>query len=107
MPQSPYTPMPPENHSPQEIHDLLREIRQQNLILKRYICVLGGGITLLILMQSDMVSTIINYAVIVAIVVAVMLTAPMWSHLVVGVTDRISWYPKRKKDRPDSATGPA
>ena len=100
------TSLPPEDPAQREIRILLEEIRQQNIVLKRYICVLGGGLTLLILMQSQMISTIINYAVIVLIVMAVMLTAPMWSQLIVGITDRIPWYPKKKPERRDSAAGP-
>jgi hypothetical protein len=90
--------------SPEEIRELLREIRQQNIVLKRYICILAGGLTLLILMQTELIQTVISYAIIVLIVMAVLLTAPMWSQLVVGVTDRIPWYPKRKPDPRDSAT---
>ncbi len=101
-PQSP----PPPDHSQLDIRALLEDLRRQNIILKRYICVLGGGITLLLLMQSDMISTIMNYAVIVIIVMAVLLTAPMWSQFIVSVTDRIPWYPKKKNDRRDSAAGP-
>lgn len=85
---------------------MLEIIRKQNILLKRYICVLGGGIVLLLLMQSPVFSVIINYAVIVAIVMVVLLTAPMWSQVVASLTDRIPWYPKKKPDRRDSAAGP-
>lgn len=99
-------PSPPLEPSPQEIRDLLEIIRKQNILLKRYIFVLGGGIVLLLLMQSPVFSVIINYAVIVAIVMVVLLTAPMWSQVIASLTDRISWYPKKKPDRRDSTAGP-
>ena len=89
-----------------DIRALLEDLRRQNIVLKRYICVLGGGVALLLLMQSTAISTIMNYGLIVIVVMAVLLTAPLWSQFVVGVTDRIPWYPKRKDDRHDSATGP-
>lgn len=105
MAEAPPSP-PPSEPSPQEIRDLLDIIRKQNILLKRYIFVLGGGIVLLLLMQSPVFSVIINYAVIVAIVMVVLLTAPMWSQLIASLTDRIPWYPKKKPDRHDSAAGP-
>lgn len=102
-------PPPPPDYSQDDIRDLLEDIRRQNIILRRYILVLGVGVGLLLLMQSPMFSTIINYAVIVIIVVAVLLTAPMWSQFVVSMTDRIPWYPKDSKKRTarrDSTAGP-
>lgn len=100
-------PTPPNNdRSLQDIHILLDEIRRQNIMLRRYICVLGAGMVLMILMQAGLISTIINYGIAVLIVLAILLTAPLWSPMIVGLTDRISWYPKKKKDRRDSAADP-
>lgn len=80
----------------QEIRVLLEEIRKQNLLLKRYLFVFGAGLALLLLMQFETIKNIVNYAVIVIVVMAVLLTAPLWSQVIVNVTDRIPWFPKRK-----------
>lgn len=102
MAEVPQSPLPPDN-SQLDIRALLEDLRRQNIALKRYILILGAGILTLLLMQSPVISWIVNYAVIIIIVVAVLLSAPMWSQFVVGVTDRIPWYPKNKDDRRDSA----
>ena len=95
-----FQPTPPTPEPQDEIRALLIEIRRQNVVQTRYLCILGGGLTLLLLIQSDMITTILNYAIIVVIVMVVMLTAPMWSRLVVAFTNSIPWFPKRKNDRP-------
>jgi hypothetical protein len=102
VPQSPVS----SDQSEREIRDLLEQILRQNIMLRRYICVLGAGVALSLLLQLDLINTVVQYAVIVAIIMAVLLTAPWWSQVIVGVTDRIPWYPKRRRDRRDSATGP-
>ena len=79
-----------------EIRALLMEIQRQNVVQKRYLCILGGGLTLLLLMESGWITTIMNYAVIVIIVIAVMLTAPLWSQLIVAMANRLPWFPKKK-----------
>ena len=91
--------LPPLSTPPdpqQEIRILLEEIRKQNLLLKRYLFVFGAGLALLLLMQFETIKNIINYAVIVIVVMAVLLTAPLWSQVIVNVTDRIPWFPKKK-----------
>lgn len=80
----------------QEIRDLLREIKRQNLIFKRYLFVFGAGLAVLLLMQFEVFQQIFSYAIIVCIVMAVLLTAPLWSQAIVYLTDRIPWFPKRR-----------
>ncbi|MES2791151.1 MAG: hypothetical protein V4719_16170 [Planctomycetota bacterium] len=94
MAESSSASRPPD--SQQEIRALLEEIRKQNLLLKRYLFLFGSGLALLLLMQFEAIKNIINYAVIVIVVLAVLLTAPLWSQIIVSVTDRIPWFPKRK-----------
>ena len=94
MAESSSASRPPD--SQQEIRALLEEIRKQNLLLKRYLFIFGSGLALLLLMQFEAIKNIINYAVIVIVVLAVLLTAPLWSQIIVSVTDRIPWFPKRK-----------
>lgn len=87
---------PPPTDPQQEIRALLEEIRKQNLLLKRYLFIFGAGLALMLLLQFDWIKEILNYAIIVVIVMAVLLTAPLWSQIVVSLTDRIPWFPKRK-----------
>ncbi len=89
-------PSPPPADPQQEIRTLLEEIRKQNLLLKRYLFLFGSGLALLLLLQFTWIKEVLNYVVIVAIVMAVLLTAPLWSQVIVSVTDRIPWFPKRK-----------
>ena len=91
-----FQPTPPPTDPQQEIRVLLEEIRKQNLLLKRYLFIFGTGLALLLLMQFETIKNILNYAVIVIIVMAVLLSAPLWSQIVVNITDRIPWFPKRK-----------
>lgn len=94
-----FQPTPPTPEPQDEIRALLIEIRKQNVVQTRYLSILGGILTLLLMIQLDLITTIVNYAVIVIIVMAVMLTAPMWSGVVVALTNRIPWYPKKKNDQ--------
>lgn len=87
---------PPPTDPQQEIRVLLEEIRKQNLLLKRYLFLFGAGLALMLLLQFDWIKEILNYAVIVVIVMAVLLSAPLWSQIIVNLTDRIPWFPKRK-----------
>lgn len=97
-------PLPPhDDRSLQDIRALLDEIRRQNIMLRRYICVVGTGVVLVILIQTELISTIIHYGIAVLIVLLILLTAPVWSPGIANLTDRIPWYPKKKKDRRDSA----
>ena len=89
-------PSPPPADPQQEIRILLEEIRKQNLLMKRYLFLFGSGLALLLLLQFTWIKEVLNYVVIVAIVMAVLLTAPLWSQVIVSVTDRIPWFPKRK-----------
>jgi hypothetical protein len=91
-----FQPTPPPGDPQQEIRVLLEEIRKQNLLLKRYLFIFGSGLALLLLMQFETIKSILNYAIIVIIVLAVLLSAPLWSQIIVNVTDRIPWFPKRK-----------
>lgn len=90
-------PIPPESEPQSEIRELLVEIRRQNVMLNRYLCLIGGGLTLLVLMQSGLITQIFNYAVIVVLVMVVMLTAPWWSQLIGKLTERLPWSSKDKK----------
>jgi hypothetical protein len=87
---------PPPTDPQQEIRALLEEIRKQNLLLKRYLFIFGTGLALLLLMQFETIKSIMEYAIIVIIVMAVLLSAPLWSQVIVSITDRIPWFPKRK-----------
>lgn len=94
----PLQPLPPSD--PQhEIRMLLEEIRKQNQLLKRYLFVFGAGLSILLLMQFEVikyiVQQILSYAIIVCIVLAVLLTAPFWSQLVIYITDRLPGFAKR------------
>ena len=94
-----FRPTPPSPDSDQDIRALLIEIRRQNVMLKRYMYYLGVGLTLVLLfqlIQSGWITTLVNYAVIVIIVMVVMLTAPWWSQFVVRIMERMPWSPKKK-----------
>jgi|GEM_PF-6378268 len=74
-----------------EIRDLLEEIRRQNTLLKRYLFVFGAALALLLLMQFPVVSRIIEIVLVVSIVLAILLTAPVWSRGIAYVLDRLPW----------------
>ena len=96
---SDFQPLPPSPEPQDEIRALLLEIRRQNVMLKRYLYFLGVGLTLVLLfqlIQSGWITTLVNYAVIVVIVMVVMLTAPWWSQIVVRILERMPWSPKKK-----------
>ena len=89
-----------------EIRELLLEIRRQNVVLKRYMMAIGLACLVSLLMQSDIVAPILQIAVVVVIVLAILLTAPKWSHAVLYVTDRIPWTSTKKPKDPWSAERP-
>ena len=91
---SPQSPLPED--SVREIRDLLQEIRKQNTQMKRYQFIFGAGLAVSILIQFEVITQILSYAVVVAVVMAILLTAPLWSQLIVYLTDKIPWYPKPK-----------
>ncbi len=91
-----FQPTPPPTDPQHEIRVLLEEIRKQNLLLKRYLFLFGAGLALLLLLQFESIKSILNYVVIVTVVMAILLSAPLWSQIIVSVTDRIPWFPKRK-----------
>lgn len=92
----PLAPEPPDPH--QEIHALLEEIRMQNRLLKQCLFVLGGGLGLYLLMLNPFtewfVKQLFGYAITVAIVLAVLFTAPFWMRIVLSIIDRIPGFPK-------------
>jgi len=96
----PIQPPPPSDHQ-NEIRALLEEIRKQNQLLKRYLFVFGAGLAVLLLMQFDVikyvVQQILSYVIIVSVVLAVLLTAPFWSQMVLYITDRIPGFSKRNE----------
>lgn len=69
-------------------------MRRQNLLLKRYLFLFGAGLAVLLVLQLDIAKLIFNYALVAAVVIAVLLTSPWWSRLIVYLTDRIPWYPR-------------
>jgi hypothetical protein len=76
-----------------EILDLLEQIKKQNVVLRRYLYFYGVALALLLLLQYfPVVAQILQIALIVGLVAAVLLTAPFWSKFVVQVTDRIPWF---------------
>ncbi len=83
----------------QTVHELLLEIRQQNLWMRRYLFVFGAALALLLMMQFptilSLLQQVLQIVVVVAIVLAVLLTAPMWSKLVGALTDRIPWWKRQ------------
>lgn len=87
---------PVNEETVREIRDLLLEIRKQNTLMKRYQFVFGAGLAVSILIQFEVITQILSYAVVVAVVMAILLTAPLWSQLIVYLTDKIPWYPKSK-----------
>lgn len=82
-----------------EIRELLQEIRRQNQWLRRYLFVFGAALALLLLLQFDDIAgflgEMLKIALVVAIVLAILLTAPFWSKAVVYLTDRIPWWNRR------------
>jgi len=91
-------PLPPTDPQ-EEIRALLEEIRKQNQLLKRYLFVFGAGLAVLLLMQFEVIKYVVQqvlfYAITVSIVLAVLLTAPFWSKLVLYLTDRIPGFTKK------------
>ena len=86
---------PPEGESVQpELRQLVEEMRRQNLLLRRYLFLFGAGLAVLLILQLEIAKSILNYVLVTAVVLAVLLTAPWWSRLIVYLTDRIPWYPK-------------
>lgn len=77
-----------------ELRQLVEEMRRQNLLLRRYLFLFGAGLAVLLILQLEIARSILNYLLVTAVVLAVLLTAPWWSRVIVYVTDRIPWYPK-------------
>ncbi|MDB5388398.1 MAG: hypothetical protein JWM11_4044 [Planctomycetaceae bacterium] len=103
----PADPVIPPPDPLQDIHALLEEIRKQNRLLKQCLFVLASGLSLYLMMLNPFtewfVKQIFGYAITVAIVLAILLTAPWWMRLVLFITDRIPGFPKSHgtdRDRP-------
>lgn len=77
----------------EELRQLVDEMRRQNLLLRRYLFLFGAGLAVLLILQLEIAQSILNYLLVTAIVLAVLLTAPWWSRIIVYLTDRIPWYP--------------
>lgn len=88
------TPDVPPPDMQREIRDLLDEIRKQNQLMKRYLFVFGAALAVLLLLQFDVIKSVLNYAMVAAIVLAILLTAPVWSQFIASVTDKIPGFPK-------------
>ena len=90
-------PLPPTNR---EIRDLLEELKQQNVLLRRYLFfygfIYGVALALLLLLQIPGIAQVLQIVIVAVIVVVILLTAPVWSKLVVYITDRLPWYPRRQ-----------
>jgi len=101
------SPAPPEvpPDMQREIRDLLAEIRKQNQLMKRYLFVFGCALAVLLLLQFEVIKNVLNYAMIAAIVLAILLTAPVWSQLIVAVTERIPGFPKWFGNEKSGKTG--
>lgn len=83
-----------------ELRQLVEEMRRQNLLLRRYLFLFGAGLAVLLILQLDIARSILNYLLVTAVVIAVLLTAPWWSRLIVYLTDRIPWYPRNPPPPP-------
>lgn len=85
-----------------ELRRLVEEMRRQNLLLRRYLFLFGAGLAVLLILQLEIAKSILNYMLVTAVVIAVLLTAPWWSRIIVYLTDRIPWYPKSSSPGVDS-----
>jgi hypothetical protein len=104
----PADPLPPYDPN-EDIHALLEEIRKQNRLLKQCLFILGASLGLYLLMLNPVtelvVRQIFGYAITVAIVLALLLTAPFWMRIILFVTDHIPGLPKSsgaERNRRDS-----
>ena len=86
----------------EEIRNLLKDIQKQNLVLKRYLYTVGIALAILLLIQFfPSIITLIQVVIVVVLVAAVLLTAPIWSRFMEQITDRIPWTSRWYTKKPN------
>lgn len=80
----------------EDLQAVVEEIRRQGILTRRYLFLIGAAIAVLLLLQLGIVKVILEYVIITAVILAVLLTAPLWSRWVVLITDRIPWLSRRR-----------
>jgi hypothetical protein len=100
MADTKFEPQELDAQQAREILELLREIKQQNVVLRRYLYFYGIALALLMLLEFfPVVAQMLQIAVIVGLVAAVLLTAPFWSRFVVHLTDNLPWLARLNSKR--------